>query len=184
MTTDEILSIIYNFYDYCCGKNIENFETHIFYFNRKTTKRLIPVANQIRDLITSNHFTKKDFLFFMYVSCLQKGKQGAFNINPSTIKRIVKRFSVEQTRADHDFINKIMEDTGTKLDDFVKVKEDGQCLLYELFKKNYITFCLPIKYSRKLLTNSEQNSILSIDYKLFLKTLKNLIKFIKGDSHE
>ena len=121
----------------------------------------------------------------MFLTCLQKGKSGIFTIVPSNIRKVVKSFSVEQTTADHKFINNLMEETGTKLDDFVKVKEDGQSLLYELLQKNFITCCLPIKYSKKLinsLTNAEQNSILlNENYKSFIKTLNKSINFIKGE---
>ena len=183
MTKHQIFSMIYNFYDYCSGKNIKTFEQETFYFNRRTTKRLMHVVEKIYGMMESKHFTGKDFMFYLFITCLQKGKEGCFNINPNKIKKTIKSFSVEQTKADHERINQIMEETNTKLDDFIKVKEDGKSLLYELFTQNFITVCLIIKYSKKFLTSAEQNSILNDDYKTFINLLKLTLNFIKGEQN-
>ena len=77
-----------------------------------------------------------------------------------------------------------MEENGITLDDILKVKEDGQCILFELFQKNFITVCLPLKFSTKLLTSTLPDVILSKEYSLFLKILNQTTNFLRGAVNE
>ena len=92
MTQDETFKIIYNLYDFCCGKSLSSFEQEVFYFNRKTTTRMKPVVEAVCNLVQNNHFTKKDFIFYLLINILQKGKVAVFKINPNKIKKTVKTF--------------------------------------------------------------------------------------------
>lgn len=181
MNSHECFNIIYNVSDLCAGKKIKELDQECFYFNRKTTQRMIPKVENICRQINSSHFGKKDLIFYLLTVAMQKGRFGILSFNSNHIKKTVKLFSVAQTKADHKFINDLMEENRITLDDMIKVKEDGQSLIYELFRKNYITVCLILKYSRKLLiplTSPSPDVILNTDYKNFLKVLQTTKSFI------
>ena len=184
MDKHEGFKILYNIYDFCGGKEISSFEQEIFYFNRRTTTRMIPVIEAVCNLVQNGHFTKRDFIFYLLIIAMQKGKSTVFKIQTNKIKKTVKMFSIAQTTADHKFLNQLMEENNVKLEEMIMVKENGKSLIYELFQKNFISICLLLKYSKKLLTTPDTNIILDTDYKSFLRVLSKTTTFIKGVKHE
>jgi hypothetical protein len=102
------------------------------------------------------------------------------------IKKVAKIFSKKQIKIDEDFIIKMNETLKLKnVRELFEIRENGEPIIYDLIKNNYVSAAIYVKLYEKLLTTKNKDVILmSGNYKRFEYAMKNIIKIIKGGLDE
>lgn len=85
-----------------------------------------------------------------------------------------------------DFITKMNETLKLKnVCELFEIKENGESIIYELIKQNYVTPVIFVNLYEKLLTIKNKDVILkSNNYKKFEYSMKFIIKILKGGLDE
>jgi hypothetical protein len=109
-----------------------------------------------------------------------------YNINFKDVKKVAKIFTKKQLKKDEEFIIKINETLKLKsVEEFFEIRENGEPIIYDLIKKNFITPVIYVKFYEKILTIENKDVILlNDDYKKFKYAIKNIIKILKGGFNE
>jgi hypothetical protein len=154
------------------------------YHNAKQYSKII--IKRIYNELENHFYTYKDLFIFMLYKYAFNEKIKIYNFNFNDIKNVAKIFTKKQIKKDEEFIIKINETLKLKsVDEFFQLRENGEPIIYELIKNNFITPAVYVKYFEKILTIENKDVILMSDnYKKFRYAMKNIIKIIKGGLDE
>ena len=143
------------------------------------------ISKKIFNELENHLYTFKDVLIYMLYKYAFGDKILFHRINYEEIRKINKIFSKKQLKEDEDFILKINHNLKLKtVDEFFEIRENGEPIIYDLIKKNFVTPVIFVKFYDHLLTNKKKDVILNGDYKRFEYAMKNIIKTIKGGFDE
>jgi hypothetical protein len=100
----------------------------------------------------------------------------------SEVIEVSKIFTLKQLKIDEDFIIQINKKLKFKdLKEYFEVRENGEPIIFELIKKNYVTPAIYIKFYEKILTIQNKDVILyNNEYKKFQYSMKMIKKTIQG----
>jgi hypothetical protein len=177
-------TVIFNIFDYCKGSDLISIKQNVFYWNRRGVKVFDTFIGRFWNDLENNLYTEKQFIFYLCVVCLKKGSSSLYKINNKEVRKELREFSVKRTEEDQRIIDSVLEENNIKLDDMFCIRENGQSLMFELFRKDLISVCLILKYSNKFLTSVEKNHILiscNKKYKQFIRALQLTTKLLQGE---
>ena len=143
------------------------------------------ISKRIYNDLENHLYTFKDILVFMLYKYAFGEKIKIYQINYKEIQKILKVFTKKQLKIDEDFIVSINKNLKLKsVDEFFEMRENGEPIIYELIKKNYVTPVVFVKFCKQILTHENKDVILNIEYKRFEKAMLTIIKTIKGGLDE
>jgi len=166
--------------------DVSNIENQIFKYVAQSSFRYADsytkmYCSKIYNNIENGYYTHKQFVIaYMYESLFVSKKIRIKNLNLNRIKEIKKLFTRKQFNADVDFLISINKSLNiTKVQDYFKINNNGENIVYNLIKKGFISPIFYMYYYKKIFTNDKQ----SIDSKskeyLHFERLNNIIfKFL------
>jgi len=153
------------------------------YYRYKNSKDYTKkVGKRIYNELENHIYTYKDLLIYLLYNYSFDKNIKIYQIYPTDIKKIAKIFTKKQIKNDEDFIIKMNQNLKLKnVSELFEIRENGEPIIYDLIKNNYVSVAIYVKLYEKLLTTKNKDVIFKSDnYKRFEYAMKNIIKIIKG----
>ena len=183
MERTDILKILFNFLEMLNGVNIKSFHQPINYHHRQGIQNLISKAKNVARDINNSIYTTDQFIKFLFIEAMLKGKSGIYAFKVKDIIK-VRKITEKYAKKDEAIVEKICHKYGMLVEELVEIKDDGESIIYKLFLTNHISVAYILKNYKNILTIAEHNAILfNTKYRLFHNTLIQFIHFIKGEKY-
>jgi len=150
----------------------------VFCFN-KSRPYYKSISKRIYNDIENNFYSHEDFIMcYIHEALFEEGYVvDIHKLKLDRIREILKLYTTKQLNKDKEFILEINQELKLNIEDLFKVNEQGESIVFNLIKKNYIHPIFYIKYSKKLLTLEPENiNLVTIEYLHFWRLCKILIK--------
>ena len=137
----------------------------------------VSVCKRIYNDIENGYYTHKQLvLSYLHESMFVDKKILIKNLNMKRIKEVKKLYTRKQFLVDKEFISNINSSLNiTKVSDYFKINNDGENIIFNLIKKQFISPIFYLYFRKKLLTKLQENIKFNSKEYLHFERLNNII---------
>lgn len=160
---------------------------NIRYYHYKNCKPYSKeISKRIYNELENNMYNYTDLFIYMLYKYAFNEKLKSNSIYANEVKRVRNIFTKNQLKKDENFINEINKTIKLKtINEFFEIRENGEPIIFELIKKQYVTPVFYVKYYEKVLTDKNKDVIfMSKEYEKFKYAMNVIVKIIKGGLDE
>ena len=172
-----VTSIVYNVYDFICGKFTGDFNEFKYYQMRRNFDHVERCCKDLWNSLENHHYTTNELIKALLLEFLIEGELSIYSINNNKLKANLKSVSRDDLKRDNKIIIDIVDSNNLSINQLFEIRETGTCIVFDLLRKKFLSMSFIIKNHKHFLTNLNKDVIIKYDknYKKFLRVLNKYV---------